>query len=48
MRANCWRNGACGRRSAARDGEPVGFDVEDHEGAVVAPAGEIEAGDDQG
>ena len=25
------------------DGEPVGFDVEEHEGAVVAPAGEIEA-----
>ncbi len=30
------------------DGEPVGLDVEEHERAVVAPAGEIEAGDDQG
>ena len=28
----------------SRDGEPAGFDVEEHEGAVVAPAGEIEAG----
>ena len=27
------------------DGEPVGLDVEEHERAVVAPAGEIEAGD---
>ena len=32
----------------SRDGEPVGLDVEEHERAVVAPAGEIEAGDDQG
>ena len=29
----------------SRDGEPVSLDVEEHEGAVVAPAGEIEAGD---
>ena len=28
-----------------RDGEPVSLDVEEHEGAVVATAGEIEAGD---
>ena len=28
----------------SRDGEPVGCDVEEHEGAVIAPAGEIEAG----
>ena len=28
------------------DGEPVGLDVEEHERAVVAPAGEIEAGDE--
>ena len=27
------------------DGEPVGLDVEEHEGAVVAPAGEVETGD---
>ena len=27
------------------DGEPVSLDVEEHERAVVAPAGEIEAGD---
>ena len=26
------------------DGEPVSLDVEEHEGAVVAPAGEIKAG----
>ena len=44
MRANCWRNEACGRRSAPRDSEPVGLDVEEHEGAVVAPTGEIETG----
>ena len=31
-----------------QDREPVGLDVEEHERAVVAPAGEIEAGDDQG
>ena len=29
----------------SRDGEPAGLDVEEHEGAVVAPAGEIETGD---
>ena len=29
------------------DGEPVGLDVEEHEGAVVASTGKIEAGDDQ-
>jgi len=29
----------------SRDGEPVGLDVEEHDGAVVAPAGEIKAGD---
>ena len=28
------------------DGEPVGLDVEEHERAVVAPAGEIETGDE--
>ena len=28
----------------SRDGEPTGFDVEEHEGAVVAPACDIEAG----
>ena len=28
----------------SRDGEPVGLDVEEHERAVVAPAGEIETG----
>ena len=32
------------QRSA--DGEPVGLDVEEHERAVVAPAGEIKAGDE--
>ena len=45
IRANCWRNGACGRRSAARDGEPARLDVEEHERTVVTTAGEIEAGD---
>ena len=28
------------------DGEPVSLDVHEHEGAVVAAAGEIEAGDE--
>ena len=32
----------------SRDGEPVGLDVEEHERAVVAPAGEIEAGNTTG
>ena len=30
----------------SRDGEPVRLDVEEHERAVVAPAGEIETGDE--
>ena len=32
----------------SRDGEPVGLDVEEHDGAVVKSAAEIEAGDHQG
>ena len=32
----------------SRDGEPVRRGVEEHEGAVIAPACQIEAGDDQG
>ena len=46
MSANCWHNGACGRRSAAPNGEPAGLDVEEHESAVITTAGEIEAGDE--
>ena len=30
------------------DGEPVRRGVEEHNGAVIAPAGEIKAGDDEG
>ena len=37
-----WRLGLA---QCSRDGEPVGLDVEEHERAVVAPAGKIEAGD---
>ena len=37
----CLRQPQC-----SRDGEPVSLDVGEHEGAVVAPAGEIEAGDE--
>ena len=36
----CLRQPQC-----SRDGEPVSLDVEEHEGAVVAAAGEIKAGD---
>ena len=39
----CLRQPQC-----SRDGEPVSLDVDEHEGAVVTSAGEIEAGDDQG
>ena len=35
----CLRQAQC-----SRDGEPIGCDVEKHKGAVVASAGEIEAG----
>jgi hypothetical protein len=30
----------------SRDGEPIGCDAEEHDGAVIAPAGEIKAGDE--
>ena len=40
---NCWQR-SLGQTQRGADGEPVSLDVEEHEGAVVAPAGKIEAG----
>jgi len=37
-----WRLRQAQRR---RDGEPIGCDVEEHDGAVVASTGEIKSGD---
>ena len=40
---NCWQR-SLRQAQSCRDGEPAGLDVEQHERAVVTPAGEIEAG----
>jgi hypothetical protein len=42
---NCWRGGTYGHAQRGADGEPVAPGVEEHERAVVAAAGEIEAGE---